>query len=100
MGSGGNINKLSRLFHETDKRGKKNVLPVKSLLKMYEEMKPLTMAELMSRYGLKPDRADVILPAAEIFLKVAEAMKCEEIQVPNISLADGIIDGLYKSRRQ
>lgn len=100
VGSGGNINKLSRLFHENNKKGKKNVLPVKNLMQMYEEMKPLTVAELMSRYSLKPDRADVILPAAEIFLKVAEAMKCEEIQVPNISLADGIIDGLYKARKQ
>ncbi|MGM9811586.1 MAG: Ppx/GppA family phosphatase, partial [Muribaculaceae bacterium] len=58
------------------------------------------VAELMSRYGLKPDRADVILPAAEIFLKVADALKCDEIQVPNISLADGIIDGLYKANKQ
>ncbi len=100
IGSGGNINKLSRLFHESAKRSRKNVLPVRNLQLMYDEMKPLTVAELMSRYGLKPDRADVILPAAEIFLKVAEALKCEEIQVPNISLADGIIDGLYKSSRE
>ncbi|MGN1244991.1 MAG: Ppx/GppA family phosphatase [Muribaculaceae bacterium] len=98
VGSGGNINKLSRMFHDNTKKGKKNVLPVKALQQMLEEMKPLTMAELMSRYGLKADRADVILPAAEIFLKVAAALKCEEIQVPNISLADGIIDGLYKER--
>ncbi|MGM9846152.1 MAG: Ppx/GppA family phosphatase, partial [Muribaculaceae bacterium] len=91
VGSGGNINKLSRLFHESSKKGKKNVLPVKNLMQMYDEMMPLTVAELMSRYGLKPDRADVILPAAEIFLTVAEALKCDEIQVPNISLADGII---------
>lgn len=99
IGSGGNINKLSRLYHESAKRSRKNVLLVRNLQQMYDEMKPLTVAELMSRYGLKPDRADVILPAAEIFLKVAEALKCEEIQVPNISLADGIIDGLYKSTR-
>ena len=100
VGSGGNINKLSRLFHETTKKVKKNVLPVKNLQLMYDEMKPYTVAELMSRYGLKPDRADVILPAAEIFLTVADALKCEEIQVPNISLADGIIDGLYKATRE
>ncbi|MGN0236494.1 MAG: Ppx/GppA family phosphatase [Lepagella sp.] len=99
VGSGGNINKLSRLFHESNKKSKKNVLPVKYLREMYEEMKPLTVGELMSRYGLKADRADVILPAAEIFLKASEALKCEEIQVPNISLADCIIDGLYKSTR-
>lgn len=99
VGSGGNINRLSRIFHERNKKSKKNVLPVKNLREMYDDMKPLTVAEMMSRYGLKADRADVILPAAEIFLKVSEALNCEEIQVPNISLADCIIDGLYKSMR-
>lgn len=100
VGSGGNINKLSRMFHENSPKSKKNVLPVKHLSRMYEEMKPLKVSELMSRYGLKPDRADVILPAAEIFLKVANALNCEDIQVPNISLADGIIDGIYKAKLQ
>ena len=99
VGSGGNINRLSRIFHESNKKSKKNVLPVKNLREMYDDMKPLTVAEMMSRYGLKADRADVILPAAEILLKVSEALNCEEIQVPNISLADCIIDGLYKSMR-
>lgn len=99
VGSGGNINRLSRIYHESNKKSKKNVLPVKNLREMYDDMKPLTVAEMMSRYGLKADRADVILPAAEIFLKVSEALNCEEIQVPNISLADCIIDGLYKSMR-
>ena len=99
VGSGGNINRLSRIFHESNKKSKKNVLPVKNLREMYDDMQPLTVAEMMSRYGLKADRADVILPAAEIFLKVSEALNCEEIQVPNISLADCIIDGLYKSMR-
>lgn len=99
VGSGGNINRLSRIFHESNKKSKKNVLPVKNLRVMYDDMKPLTVTEMMSRYGLKADRADVILPAAEIFLKVSEALNCEEIQVPNISLADCIIDGLYKSMR-
>ena len=52
------------------------------------------MAERISKYGLKPDRADVIIPAAEIFLNVAQALNCTEIHVPNISLADGIIDSM------
>ena len=65
VGSGGNINRLSRIFHESNKKSKKNVLPVKNLREMYDDMKPLTVAEMMSRYGLKADRADVILPAAE-----------------------------------
>lgn len=94
VGSGGNINKLSRMFHESSKKSKNNVLPVRNLQQIHDEIKPLTVAERISKYGLKPDRADVIIPAAEIFLNVAQALKCIEIHVPNISLADGIIDSM------
>ena len=96
VGSGGNINKLSRLFHESNKKSRHNTLPVRNLQQIHDEMRPLTINERISRYNLKPDRADVIIPAAEIFLNVANALKCTEIHVPNISLADGIIDGLYQ----
>ena len=96
VGSGGNINKLSRMFHESSKKSKNNVLPVKNLQQIHDEIKPLTVAERIAKYGLKPDRADVIIPAAEIFLNVAQALNCTEIHVPNISLAVGIIDGLVK----
>lgn len=98
IGSGGNINKLSRLFHDSNRKGKRNLLPVKSLQQIHDEMKPLSFRERMDKYGLKPDRADVIIPASEIFLVVANSLDCSEIYVPNISLADGIIDGLYKDK--
>lgn len=62
-----------------------------------DAMKPMSFHERMEAYSLKADRADVILPAAEIFLIVSEALGCDTIRVPNISLADSIIDGLYKA---
>lgn len=99
VGSGGNINKLSRLFHESSKKAKKNILPVSSLQRLHDDMKPMTINERIAKYGLKTDRADVIIPAAEIFMTVAQALGCSEIHVPNISLADGIIDGLYKKSK-
>lgn len=99
VGSGGNINKLSRLFHESSKKAKKNILPVSSLQRLHDDMKPMTINERIAKYGLKTDRADVIIPAAEIFMTVAQALECSEIHVPNISLADGIIDGLYKKSK-
>ena len=94
VGSGGNINKLSRLFHESSKKAKKNILPVSSLQRLHDDMKPMTINERIAKYGLKTDRADVIIPAAEIFMTVAQAIGCSEIHVPNISLADGIIDSM------
>lgn len=50
----------------------------------------------MREYKLKDDRADVIVPAAEIFLMVAKSLECSTIMVPNISLADSIVDGIYR----
>lgn len=96
IGSGGNINKLCRLFREQQRKAAKDILPVDSLQKLYAELKPLTYRERMERFALKPDRADVIIPAAEIFLNIAAALGSKTIHVPNISLADCIIDSLYK----
>ena len=56
----------------------------------------LSIEEREISFSLKEDRADVIIPSAEIFLKACEYLKCESIMVPNISLADSIVDGLYE----
>lgn len=93
IGSGGNINKLYRLAGKKDK--KKLRLPVTSLKTLYNELKPLTPEQRMETFSLKADRADVIIPAAEIFLTIAEIVKAEYVHVPVIGLADGIIDDLY-----
>ena len=45
--------------------------------------------------GLNPDRSDVIIPAAEIFLKALEWSGSTEIYVPRMGLADGMIKFLY-----
>lgn len=93
IGSGGNINKLFRL---ADKKYKKlQRLPVSSLQTVYDVLKPLTPEERVEAFSLKQDRADVIVPAAEIFLKIAEVVHAEYIYVPVIGLSDGIIDNLY-----
>ncbi|MDO4165278.1 MAG: Ppx/GppA family phosphatase [Bacteroides sp.] len=93
IGSGGNINKLYRLADKKDK--KKLRMPIVSLQAIYEELKPLTPEQRMTEFNLKADRADVIVPAAEIFLTIAEIVKAEYVHVPVIGLADGIIDNLY-----
>lgn len=93
IGSGGNINKLFRLAEEKNKKELK--LPTDSLRKLHEELQPLSLEERMDRYGLKTDRADVIVPAAEIFLTIADKIHAEYVYVPTIGLADGIIDALY-----
>ena len=94
IGSGGNINKLYRL---TGKKDKKRILTIEELRGLYDALSPLTPEERMAEYKLKADRADVIVPAAEIFLTVAAAVRAKDIIVPVIGLCDGIIDTLYKT---
>lgn len=95
IGSGGNINKLFKLapLAEADKEMKR--LPVESLRALYSRLQPLSVAERMDTYNLKQDRADVIVPAAEIFLRIADTIGAEFISVPVIGLSDGIIDDMY-----
>ena len=93
IGSGGNINKLFRLADKKDKKLQR--LPVSSLQTVYDVLKPLTPEERVEAFSLKQDRADVIVPAAEIFLKIAEVVHAEYIYVPVIGPSDGIIDNLY-----
>lgn len=99
IGSGGNINKLFKLapLAEADKEMKR--LPVESLRAIYSKLLPLTITERMDKYNLKQDRADVIVPAAEIFLHIADTVGAEFISVPVIGLSDGIIDAMYASDR-
>ncbi|EFA45046.1 Ppx/GppA phosphatase family protein [Hallella bergensis DSM 17361] len=96
IGSGGNINKLFRISNEKQST---KTLGVEELQRLYGLLKPMSLKERMEAYGLKDDRADVIVPAAQIFLSVAKQLKSDSIFVPNISLADSIVDGLYRELR-
>lgn len=95
IGSGGNINKLFKLTHN---KNDEKVMKVSELREIYQELAQLNEEERKEKYGLKDDRVDVIIPAAEIFLMVANGLKCDTIYVPNISLADSIVDGMYRSQ--
>ncbi len=92
VGSGGNINKLYKLVGE--KKPKR--INYKALEEIYKELLPLTMEERMTRYAMRPDRADVIIPAARIFLTIASLTGAQYIYVPVIGVADGIIDALAR----
>lgn len=94
IGSGGNINKIYRMASVKDTISKR--LPIDALLRVYNDLKDLTTEQRIERFSLKEDRADVIVPAAEIFLPIANLVHDEFIHVPVFALADGIIDELYE----
>ena len=95
IGTGGNINKIFRMVGRKDKP-----LPFLKLKELYEEMKIHTIEDRMEIWGFSPDRADVIVPAAKIFLSIMKAGQIEEIIVPQIGLADGIVHQLNEQYRQ
>lgn len=99
VGSGGNINKLLRLGAPSE-RGKLNFLPYTNLRAVYNELSKYNNEERMIRFRLKPDRADVIIPASEIFLQVGDILASEGILVPTKGLSDGIVESVHRRYAQ
>jgi exopolyphosphatase / guanosine-5'-triphosphate,3'-diphosphate pyrophosphatase len=91
IGSGGNINKVFSL----SKRKEGKPLSHELLRDYLREMSSFTVEERMNHYKLREDRADVIVPALQIYVNVMRWAGIEEIYVPKIGLADGLIHMLY-----
>ncbi|WP_420399186.1 Ppx/GppA phosphatase family protein [Flagellimonas sp.] len=91
IGSGGNINKLHKMS------GRKMGQPLSYiwLNAQYHFLNSMDYEDRISELGLNQDRADVIIPAAKIFLSAAKWSGAKKIHVPKIGLADGMIKTLY-----
>ena len=96
IGSGGNINKVFSMSKK--KEGKP--LPLELLKDYYKEFSSFSLEERMRIYKLREDRADVIVPALQIYINVMRWTDIEEIFVPKIGLADGLIQSLYEEVMQ
>lgn len=94
IGSGGNINKLYKMS------GRKPGQPLSYfwLNEQYKILNHMSYEQRVRDLGLNPDRADVIIPAARIFVLAAKWSKAKRIHVPQIGLADGIIRKLYEKQ--
>ena len=94
IGSGGNINKLYKMAKNKDPQNQR--VSVAEIQKLYNKLSSLTVAQRIEEFNLNEDRADVIVPAAQIFLLVASRTNAAFIHVLVMGLADGIIDALYE----
>ena len=92
IGSGGNINKVFSI----SKRKEGKPLTLDLLRDYYKEFSNLSMSQRISLYKLREDRADVIVPALLIYINIMRWAVAEEIFVPKIGLADGLIHTLYE----
>lgn len=91
IGTGGNINKIFSL----SKRKEGKPLPLELIKDYHKELSASTVEERMHLYNLRSDRADVIVPALQIYSGIMRWAGAEEIYVPKIGLADGLIRVLY-----
>ena len=92
VGSGGNINKIKKMFGTKDSID----LPTEVLQKTITVLEPLSLEQRINKYNMRKDRADVIVPAAKIFYHILSTIKSDSIKVPKIGLADGMVHQLYK----
>jgi exopolyphosphatase/guanosine-5'-triphosphate,3'-diphosphate pyrophosphatase len=92
IGSGGNINKIFRLARKKEGAS----LSYKRLRNMYNYLRTFSLEQRIHELGLRPDRADVIIPASEIYLSVMKWSRCRKMLVPMAGLSDGLIYLLYQ----
>lgn len=92
IGTGGNINKIFSI----SKRKEGKPLSLELLRDYYKEFSTLSIEQRMSVYKFREDRADVIVPALLIYINVMRWADAQEIFVPKIGLADGLIHTLYE----
>jgi exopolyphosphatase / guanosine-5'-triphosphate,3'-diphosphate pyrophosphatase len=92
VGTGGNISKIFELAKI--KPGKtislKKVKDIQALIRAH------SLEERIYKLQMNPDRADVIIPASDIYIKVMEWARAKSILVPEVGLKDGVILYLYE----
>ncbi|GAB4239588.1 MAG: rod shape-determining protein [Ekhidna sp.] len=93
VGTGGNINKLYELSNPEKKTRK---MSLNTLMRTQDVLKNLSLDDRLNKLQLNPDRADVILPASDIYVAVMQAAKAKNILVPDVGLKDGINYYMYK----
>ena len=96
IGSGGNINKVFSLSKRKDGRP----LELELLKDYHKELNNVSLSDRINIYKLREDRADVIVPALQIYINVMRWAGATEIYVPKIGLADGLIQHLWTELQQ
>jgi len=91
FGTGGNINKAHKLLAH----GPNDAASIEELTRLKNELESLDLSERMKKFQLRPDRADVIVPALEIYTNILANFKSKLIHVPKVGLSDGMVYQMY-----
>lgn len=93
VGTGGNI---SKIYEMSGTRSKLRMLRIESIFEVQNHLASHTLEERIFKLHLNPDRADVILPASDIYLHAMKSANIQRIQVPDVGLKDGIMHMLFE----
>ena len=96
IATGGNAEALARLTGADASRGRVTPVPVAELRRVTELLSRLSYRQRVEQLGLREDRADVILPAAMIYERIAVLANADEILVPAVGLKDGVLVDLVE----
>jgi exopolyphosphatase/guanosine-5'-triphosphate,3'-diphosphate pyrophosphatase len=91
--TGGNINKIHKLLG----CAQNDPIKVEEMLQLREKLSELTLEQRVEFFQLKPDRADVIVPAADIYTYIFKELNVDQFFVPKIGLSDGMIYDMHLS---
>lgn len=97
IGTGGNIEEMGALRKKLFKRESDSAITFEELEKLSKTLGRMSVEERMRKFKLKPDRADVILPASIVLKMIAKEARVDEIKIPNVGLKDGILIDLAQS---
>ena len=89
--TGGNINKVHKMLGAQHMES----ISVRKIKELRDEIDELTLEQRVEKFQLKPDRADVIVPAMDIYIYIMKELKCKNIIVPKIGLSDGMVYDMY-----
>jgi exopolyphosphatase/guanosine-5'-triphosphate,3'-diphosphate pyrophosphatase len=91
FGTGGNINKAHKILGA----GHMESIQVSKIKQLRDDLSKLSIAGRIDQFQLKPDRADVLVPALDIYLYILQELNCSELIVPKIGLTDGMIYDMH-----
>jgi exopolyphosphatase / guanosine-5'-triphosphate,3'-diphosphate pyrophosphatase len=93
-GTGGNVEEIGRLRQKLFKAESDRFITLDELEELIERLEKMTYTERMRKLKLRPDRADVILPASIVLHLIASEAKVKQIMIPNVGLKDGILQDI------
>jgi exopolyphosphatase/guanosine-5'-triphosphate,3'-diphosphate pyrophosphatase len=91
VGTGGNVEEIGHLRQKLFKAERDRFVTLNELAKLIERLNDLSVQERMNKLKLRPDRADVILPASVVLHLIANEAGVKQIMIPNVGLKDGIL---------